>query len=208
MLPVKPLPFRGHGEDPVSHESDQAAFSIVKTSSLDVPVRNDTVVTAETDTVRRLLGMDAHEDQPLHLRCCSTLSWEDRVMGFLGCFAVGLALSLSSLLSFPMLLVGHPTPFAWKYSVGNCVSLASSAFLVGPRAQWEQMSSPVRLGATTMYIVSILLTMLSALVFQFALLTFLCMIIQFCALGWYCASYIPFGRSCIQACVGRVCCPV
>ena len=140
--------------------------------------------------------------------CCPSLSWEDRVLGFCGCFAIGFTLSLTSVLSFPLLLAGDPSPFAWKYSVGNVLSLASSAFLVGPRAQCEQMASPVRLGATAVYLASIGFTVWAALVFRSDWLTLAAIVLQFCALAWYCASYIPFGRACITKCVGRACCPV
>ena len=51
-------------------------------------------------------------------------------------------------------------------------------------------------------------TAYAALVLRAAPLTLVMMAVQFCALGWYCASFIPFGRLCIQRCVGRVCCPV
>ena len=129
-------------------------------------------------------------------------------MGFLGCFAIGLALSLSSMLSFPQLLLGDPSPFAWKYSVGNVLSLISSAFLVGPSAQLEQMASPVRIGATAAYVVSIGFTVFAALGLRQPLVTLVAMLTQFAALAWYCASYIPFGRLFIQKCVARVCCPV
>ena len=83
-----------------------------------------------------------------------------------------------------------------------------SAFLVGAQAQIEQMSSPVRVGATACYLASIVATMFAALALHHAPLTILCMVIQFCALAWYCASYIPFGRTCIRGVVGKVCCPV
>ena len=143
-----------------------------------------------------------------HSCCCPSLSWEDRLLGFLACYAIGFALGLSSMLSFPVLLAGDPTPFAWTYSLGNLLSIASSTFLVGPQTQCEQMVSPVRLGATAAYLLSIVGTAWSALVLREAPLTLLMVVVQFGALGWYCASYIPYGRMCIQRCVGRVCCPV
>ena len=158
--------------------------------------------------MQRLLGRTSASEAPLHVRCLPTLTWEDRVMGFIGCFAIGLALSLSSIWSFPALLLGDPSPFAWKYSVGNVLGLVSSTFLVGFQSQLEQMASPVRLGATVAYLGSIVATVVAALVLQHALLTLACMVVQFCALAWYCASYIPFGRWMITQVMGRVCCPV
>ena len=144
------------------------------------------------------------KQEPLHVRFCPSLSWEDRVMGFLGCYVIGISLSISSMMSYPALLTGHPGPFAWKYSAGNVLGLVSTSFLVGPKTQLKNMMAPVRLGATVVYLSSIVVTLVSAIVFRLTVLTLLAMIIQFCALLWYCASYIPFGRHCLRSCIGRV----
>ena len=95
-----------------------------------------------------------------------------------------------------------------KYSIGNVIGLVSSGFLVGFSEQLAQMSSPVRIGATCAYLASIIATVIAAMVFQHPLLTMGAMVVQFLALAWYCASYIPFGRMCIRQCVGKWCCPV
>ena len=157
--------------------------------------------------MRKLLGHSTASEAPLKLLGLPELGWEERVMGFLGCWCIGFALSLTSLFSFPQLLLGDPEPFAWKYSVGNILSLASSTFLVGPKAQWDAMASPVRLGATAAYLISIIVTVVAALLLQEPILTLLSMCVQFAALLWYCASYIPFGRDLLRHCLGRWCCP-
>ena len=199
MKPIKTLAFQSIGPEPLPPEPAAAAPTLSKLSSH--------TNRSETATMQQLLGI-AQSDEPLQIHCCPTLGWEERVMGFLGCYVIGMALSLSSILSFPLLLAGDPAPFAWKYSVGNCLSLVSSTFLVGPRSQLRQMASPVRLGASAAYLLSIAFTVVAALVLRMALLTLLAMIVQFCALSWYCASYIPFGRACIRRCVGHYCCAV
>lgn len=139
-----------------------------------------------------------------NLCACLHLTWEDRVMGFAGCFVIGLALSLSSMLSFTQLLLGHPAPFAWKLSTGAILSLASSSFLIGPREQWRKMTSSIRVGATVAYCASIAANLLAALFLHNILLTLFTIIVQYCALAWYCASYIPFGRELLRRCIGRV----
>ena len=58
------------------------------------------------------------------------------------------------------------------------------------------------------YLASIVCTVVAALVLQMPLVTLAAMAVQFCALAWYCASFIPFGRMCIRQCVARTCCPV
>ena len=205
MLPVRPIAYSGAGQNPLPPETPSSR-SIAKQPVR--PAARPQVDRPESAAVRRLLGTATLDDQPCHVRCCPSIGWEERVMGFLGCYAIGAALSLSSLLSFPLLIAGNPTPFAWKYSLGNCLSLVSSAFLVGPRTQCQQMSSPLRLGASVAYVASISMTVVAALILQHALLTLFAMVLQFCALGWYCASYIPFGRMCITTCISRTCCPV
>ena len=212
MREMKPIEYHGDGPDPLPPEPQAGGSSSGSGgSSVAMPspqaLGRERKKTGETDAMKRLLGA-ATEEAPLHLRCCPELSWEERVMGFFGCWAIGFALSLSSVLSFPMLLLGDPAPFAWKYSVGNVLGLASSTFLVGPRAQLEAMASPVRLGATACYLASIALTVFAALGLEHAPLTLTAMTIQFAALLWYCASFIPFGREMLRHCMARWCCPV
>jgi len=209
MHPTKHLPYQGAGPAPLPPEpvsALSAATSLPKTSAS--AGRSSSRWDRETVAAQRLLGSASASEAPLHLRCLPSLTWEERIMGFVGCFAIGFTLSLTSIFSFPQLLLGDPSPFAWKYSVGNVLGLASSTFLVGPQAQLEQMASPVRIGATIAYLASIVVTVVAALVLRHALITLCTMLFQFVALGWYCASYIPFGRWMIQQCVGRVCCPV
>ena len=220
VAPIKParhLPYTASGPTPLPPEPIPSAASssaaplppnrkkvpppAAAASSSDTPRWWD----RESPAVQRLLGT---AEPTFAERCCPTLTWEERLMGFIGCFAIGLALSLSSIFSFPALLLGDPSQFAWKYSVGNVLGLASSAFLVGPKAQLEQMASPVRIFATLAYLGSICVTVVAALFLRHALLTLVAIFVQFCALAWYCASYIPFGRMLIRQCVGRVCCPV
>ena len=219
MQPVSALDYYGVGQDPCPPDDVEAqeykhsralggAASLVLTESQGQLDRGGLGGASESAAARLLLGADAADGRPLHLRCFPTCDWETRVMGFLSCFAIGLALSLSSLFSFPLILVGDPGPFAWKYSIGNLVSLASSVFLVGLRTQCELMASPVRIGASAAYVLSIAVTIIAALMLENALITIIAMLIQFCALAWYCESFIPFGRSMIRKCVGRYCCAV
>lgn len=206
IRPVKHVAYVGVGPEPLPPEP---ALPSVSLASM-LPPKKQAALSSkrETAAVQRLLGTGTASQASLHVRCMPELSWEERMMGFAGCFAIGFALSLSSIFSFPALLLGDPSPFAWKYSIGNVLGIVSSAFLVGPQSQIEQMSSPVRLGATVAYVGSIVVTVFAALVLQEPLLTLAAMVVQFCALAWYCASYIPFGRWMIMQVVGKVCCPV
>ena len=131
------------------------------------------------------------------LRCCPVLSWEDRLLGFVACYAIGCALSLSSILSFHQLVSGNPTAFAIKYSLGNILALVSTSFLVGFRAQLASMLDDGRIAATRLYLASICLTILTALSHS-PVLTLLAMTAQLLALLWYGVTYIPFGRTILR----------
>lgn len=113
----------------------------------------------------RLLG-EMGAPEPFMLRCCPALSWEDRVMGFVGCYAIGAALTLSSLFAFAELAAGRPEQFAYRYSFGNVLAICSSFFLAGPRAQCKRMMAPARIWASSLYLGSIVLCLISALVFS------------------------------------------
>lgn len=203
MKPMKPLTFSADGPSVLSGDFI-AAFD---TDQEDGQPGKYTLQ-AGTDDSETVGGHQKSESQrpgrDATLCACLHLTWEDRVMGFAGCFVIGLALSLSSMLSFTQLLLGHPAPFAWKLSTGAILSLASSSFLTGPREQWRKMTSPIRVGATVAYCASIVANLLAALFLHNIVLTLITIIVQYCALAWYCASYIPFGRDLLRRCVGRV----
>ena len=213
IRPAKPLAYSGAGPEPLPPEPAVSTSVTLKPLSLRKASRPAGSISSstrdrETAAAQRLLGYASASEASWHLRCLPDLTWEDRLMGFAFCFAVGLALSLSSIFSFPQLLLGDPAPFAWKYSIGNVISLFSSSFLVGFEAQLEQMASPVRLGATALYVCSIAATVFAALGLRNDWITVLAILVQFCALAWYCASYIPYGRFIIRQVVAKTCCPV
>ena len=199
LEPIKPIKFHAVGP-PVCVLDVDVSHSAAGTASWP-SASKPTERTRDRGTW--LLGREAKQE-PLHLRFCPSLSWEDRVMGFLGCYIIGVALGISSLMSWAQLIGGNPAPFAIKQVASSLLGLLSTSFLVGPRTQLKSMMAPVRLGATIIYLASILLTFVSAVVFHFGPLTLLAMVLQFCALLWYSLSYIPFGRHCLRGCLGRI----
>jgi hypothetical protein len=63
------------------------------------------------------------------------------------------------------------------------------------------MFDPTRLIATCVYLGSILLTLVAALVFKVAALVILCGIVQYLAMIWYALSYVPFARQAVIGCL-------
>lgn len=75
---------------------------------------------------------------------------------------------------------------------------------VGPVRQLKNMFAPIRVWATVIFLASMAVTLVFALVLHSpAAIVFV--IIQYAALIWYSASYIPYGRTMIKKCVGNMC---
>lgn len=77
------------------------------------------------------------------------------------CFVTGILLSFLG--SFALFLNRGISVFAIFYTLGNIVSLASTCFLMGPFKQIQKMFEKTRLFATSLMIVTFILTLLAAL---------------------------------------------
>ncbi|KAI8868934.1 SFT2-like protein, partial [Ramicandelaber brevisporus] len=98
---------------------------------------------------------------------------------------------------------GNIAGFAVLYTLGNVVSLLSTMFLVGPVRQFKMAFAPVRLVATIIYLASMIVTLIVAIKTSKVVLCVIFIIIQICAMVWYAASYIPYGRALIRKVVGN-----
>ncbi|GAA5809187.1 hypothetical protein MFLAVUS_002592 [Mucor flavus] len=126
------------------------------------------------------------------------LSKSQRMFAFGGCFVAGAILSILSTL---ILLGGNVAAFAIIYSCGNVISLfsfVSLTFIIGIPKQMKTMFAPVRFWATVAYIVLLALTLAMSIWLKNFALSIVLVIVQFCALIWYSASYIPYGREIIR----------
>ena len=121
--------------------------------------------------------------------CCPRSRTSSASSGFVMCFAAGMVLSLTSLFSFTSLLLGNPTPFALKYTLGNLLAMGASSFLVGPVKQCTDMFAPERRVATSLYAGSLLATLTCIFYLHSKLLTFVAICCQLCAMVWYFVSY-------------------
>ncbi|KAJ2076846.1 hypothetical protein H4R24_005474 [Coemansia sp. RSA 988] len=127
------------------------------------------------------------------------LSRMERLMAFGACFGIGLVLSIIGTI---LIFSGHMAAFAVCYSLGNVISLFGMGFLVGFKKQLKMATAPVRLTAFIVYIVLLVLTFVVAFAFDIAVLCLIFAICQYCALAWYSASYIPYGRKLIKSTCG------
>ena len=123
------------------------------------------------------------------------LTYRQRLVGCASCLVLGTLLSIFSLGSIAQLLLGNPAPFAFKYSIGNLLSLGAASFLVGPRAQFRGMFAPSRRVASIVYLCTLAGTLVCVFVFKRALLSLLFVLLQAIALTWYMLSYIPYGQA-------------
>lgn len=138
---------------------------------------------------------------------CKSLTYQERILGGAICLLLGFLLSLGSTIRLARLAHGHPGPFAVAYTFGNCLSLSSSCFFVGPSKQLETMMRPKRRVSAMLYLFFIGLTLVLCFahhIYHRILWVLLSVLCQFLALIWYCLSYVPYGRSIALGCCRRI----
>ncbi|XP_023180142.1 vesicle transport protein SFT2A [Drosophila hydei] len=156
------------------------------------------------DKLRRVLSGDdrtPEEESSIitQINDMSTLSWSTRIKAFCVCFVLGILLSFLG--SIALFLHRGIVVFAVFYTLGNIISMASTCFLMGPLKQVKKMFADTRLIATSIVIVSIVMTFVSAIVLKKAGLTLIFIIIQSLAMTWYSLSYIPYARDAVRSTV-------
>ena len=151
-------------------------------------------------SLKAKLGLAKPEPSPCP--CLPAMDYSMRIMGFLFCMGCGLLLSLTSMSSFTGVLLGHPGPFAFKYTLGNILSICSYCFLVGPARQCAGMFAPARRFATLCYFGSLAATLLSIFYLRSFVVTLAAVAIQFVAMVYYALSYIPYGHSMCSRALG------
>ncbi|CAO3641922.1 unnamed protein product [Mucor fragilis] len=115
-------------------------------------------------------------------------------------YAFGIAFVTGTLLSIvsTITLITNITAFAILYSIGNIISLLSLTFIIGLKKQFKTMFAPVRFWATVIYLAMLVLTIIISVTLKMFFISLIFVIIQFAALVWYSASYIPYGREMIR----------
>mmetsp|Transcript_8575 Transcript_8575/g.20570 ORF Transcript_8575/g.20570 Transcript_8575/m.20570 type:complete len:227 (-) Transcript_8575:612-1292(-) len=137
---------------------------------------------------------------PASESCCPNLSFQERVYGCIGCFCIGAALGFSS---YIMWTLNNYNIFAVLYTLGNIVSICGTGFLMGPKRQCRRMKAARRRWATAIYLLMMVITIVVAFTCHGStgctVIILLCVLVQWCALIWYMASYIPYGQRMIQS---------
>jgi hypothetical protein len=132
--------------------------------------------------------------------CCPTLTLTERVYGCVGCFILGIGIGFAGWVQWTF---ENVAAFAVLYTIGNIVAICGSFFLMGPARQCRRMKAARRRVATSIYLAAMILTVVVALTCRGGgcnLLILFCIFVQWCALVWYLASYIPYGQRMIKGC--------
>lgn len=132
---------------------------------------------------------------------CKSLSYENRLYGFFGCFVIGFVISLCSSI---MLYTLRLKEFAIMYSFGSLLSIFATMFLVGPIRQIKVMFHKYRWAATSVYLVLIGLTLFVGLRTKKIPLVLVLAIMQFLAGLWYALSYVPYARKVATKLINKI----
>lgn len=131
--------------------------------------------------------------------CLPAMTYKERVAGFGLCFGLSLVIDLLSFGSAIGLVTGSPTRFALSFTLSNILMIAATGFLVGFKRQWKSICDKKRVMASSLFIGAMLMTLVSALILRYQLLTLIFIVVEVCAFVWYIASYVPWGRQCLSS---------
>jgi len=129
-----------------------------------------------------------------------SLSRTQRIWGFAICFGLGFVISL--LASILLFLPGFLVSFVLLYTLGIIISLVGTGFLIGFFKQLKLMFKPVRVLATIVFLASLVVVILSAVLLGSEILCLVFVIVEYLAYTWYCLSYIPFARTAVLKTIG------
>ena len=138
---------------------------------------------------------------------CLELTYMQRLTFFVIFFAGGCLMSLLSTMYVPTIAIA-PSKFAVPYTLGNITSILAMSFLIGFHRQCKSMFDESRALASAVFLISMGLTLYCSFFLRSGIGTLACVIVQFCAYVYYCASYIPYGRSFLRGCTRKIidCC--
>ncbi|XP_074655143.1 uncharacterized protein LOC141908825 [Tubulanus polymorphus] len=126
--------------------------------------------------------------------CLPSLSKKQRILGFMGCIAVGLFCFVLAWLFLPMVVV-KPRKFALLYTLGSLFLIASFSLLWGPMNHVKHLLSGPRIAFTTAYLGTMFATIYFSVWYKSTALTIVFAVAQMISLVWYMVSYIPGGHT-------------
>jgi hypothetical protein len=148
------------------------------------------------NSMRSVAGLSSPEEE--NESCFPGLTYQQRLTGVVVCFGSG---CLISILSSLFLWTGNIRGFAIFYTFGNLCAICSTLFLMGPKRQCAAMWKQHRAGATVIYFLAMVCTLVIAFVASHPAPACLVLtLIQFCAGCWYALSYIPYARQMVLTC--------
>jgi len=121
---------------------------------------------------------------------------------FGGVFLLGIFL-ISMSFSFLPVLVISPQKFALLFAFGSMTLLSSFAVLKGPQAFFSQLIQRDKLPFSISYLIGLVGTLVATIIMKSYLLTGVFAVIQFLALLYFLASYVPGGKTALNFC-GRL----
>lgn len=129
---------------------------------------NDTAKSSVT-SLRRLMGDETVNDIEAppqmtlseEMSTMFNLTMFQRILLFAMCFGTGILLIGLSFTFLPIVVIA-PHKFAASFTMGNILAIVSTWILVGPRAQLQSMFNPIRAVASSVYLVSLVLSLLAA----------------------------------------------
>ena len=99
------------------------------------------------------------------------MSYKNRVIGFLTCVGVGTVLNLFSYIALVSMFTGKPYRFALLFTLGNIVSITGLIILLGLKKQIKTMFASKRWITTSVYLLAMIMTLISACAIGNAFLT-------------------------------------
>lgn len=132
---------------------------------------------------------------------CPSLSFKQRVVGCASMMGVGM---LFSILSWVTVFVGDYVFFGVLFTMANLCSIGGTLFLAGPVRQVKSMFNEGRWIASSVYLITMVLTILAAVLVESGILVILCCLVQYGAMWWYFLSYVPFARDAVKGAIASV----
>ncbi|GET85596.1 hypothetical protein, conserved [Leishmania tarentolae] len=121
------------------------------------------------------------------------LTYTQRITGFFMMMGMGILFILLG-----MALWFQPKKFSFFMTCGNIFCICSTMFLAGCAQQLRTMFEASRVEAACLYVVSVVLTLLSALWLQSKLLSIFFALVQLACILWYALSFLPYARQTLK----------